>query len=588
MHAHDRFLPEWFNRIRSRQLTLPRFQRFVAWGHSQISELLTTVLRGLPSGAALILQVGDDEKFKSRTMVDAPTSGERVIEQLLDGQQRLTALWRSLHDYFPDRTYLIGFETDSNNTNSQLPYVYGQSRWYRQGNRYPMWVDDPEECWNRNRIPIRLLRPGDIKDEIDDWIKRTISKSEQDKLQAFSDLSDTINGMRTTVREFNLPYLALPSKTSREIALDVFIKMNTSSVRLTTYDIVVALVEGETDKSLHNYVENLIEAVPRIADYTDVPNLVLDVVALRQDRVPSQAGYRGVDYAKMMTEWSAVVEGIKGMVQFLEDESIFDAQRLPSYIALPVIAALWEYLPENPDRYGNVLHLLRKYLWRSFLTPRYEWASATHALQDFRAIRDVLQCRKSEKVVPILNTEVFPLPTKEIVLRAGWPKRKTIIGRGLLALQIKCGAMDLAEGGPASVNAITSKDRPREYHHLFPESLLEQAGVPDGRISRAVNCALILWRTNRVISNKDPLTYLKERVKRSTLGEDELRRRLKSHLIPYDELSVGYHGMNVEDKHTKVKADYEEFLTARAMVLAKAAELACEGRPLNMNEIFDE
>ena len=47
MHAHDRFLPEWFSRIRSRQITLPRFQRFGAWGHSEVSGLLTTVLRGL-------------------------------------------------------------------------------------------------------------------------------------------------------------------------------------------------------------------------------------------------------------------------------------------------------------------------------------------------------------------------------------------------------------------------------------------------------------------------------------------------------------------------------------------------------------
>jgi hypothetical protein len=84
-HAHDRFLPEWFNRIRSRQITLPRFQRFVAWGHKEVSGLLTTVLRGLPSGAALILEVGDEEKFKSRTMVDAPESGENVAEQILDG-----------------------------------------------------------------------------------------------------------------------------------------------------------------------------------------------------------------------------------------------------------------------------------------------------------------------------------------------------------------------------------------------------------------------------------------------------------------------------------------------------------------------
>ena len=98
MHAHDRFLPDWFSRIRFRQITLPRFQRFVAWGHTEVSGLLTTVLRGLPSGAALILEVGDEEKFVSRTLADAPDSEEKINEQLLDGQQRLTALWRSLTD----------------------------------------------------------------------------------------------------------------------------------------------------------------------------------------------------------------------------------------------------------------------------------------------------------------------------------------------------------------------------------------------------------------------------------------------------------------------------------------------------------
>lgn len=49
MHAHDRFLPEWFNRIRSRQITLPRFQRpgVGVWGHKEVSGLLTTALRDL-------------------------------------------------------------------------------------------------------------------------------------------------------------------------------------------------------------------------------------------------------------------------------------------------------------------------------------------------------------------------------------------------------------------------------------------------------------------------------------------------------------------------------------------------------------
>jgi len=588
MHAHDRFLPEWFNRIRSRQITLPRFQRFVAWGHSEVSGLLTTVLRGLPSGATLILEVGDEEKFKSRTMVDAPESGEKVTEQLLDGQQRLTALWRSLHDKYPDRTYLIGFEEDPSNGDAKLPYVYGQARWVKNGNRYPMWVDNPKECWSRGFIPIRLLRPEDIRDEIDQWIEEAIPDDVFDRFKAYKEISQIISDLRTRVREFNLPYLSLPAKTPKEVALDVFIKMNTSSVHLSTYDIVVALVEEETGKSLHEHVDILSETIPRASEYADLPSLVLDVVALRQDRIPSQAGYRGINYSKMIDEWDTLVKSIEWMVRFLEEESIFDAQRLPSYTAIPIIAALWEYLPTQPDKLGNARHLLRKFLWRAFLTSRYEQSSTSNALQDYRGLRKVLCEGAAADIVPIFNEESYPLPTKEMILQADWPKRKTILGRGILALQIKYGAEDLADGARATVASITSKEHPREYHHLFPASTLEDAGIPDEQIFRALNCALITWRTNRTISNKDPIAYLKERADNSALGEEELRRRLRTHLIPYKWLAVGYDGMSDEERRSRVKNDYERFLSTRAEIMAKVARYVCEGKTVEVKELINE
>ena len=588
MHAHDRFLPEWFSRIRSQQITLPRFQRFEAWGHSEVSGLLTTVLRGLPSGATLILEVGDEEKFMSRAIADAPDSGDKVTEQLLDGQQRLTALWRSLNDKYGDRIYLIGFEEDPSDGTTKLPYVYGQARWFKNGNRYPMWVDDPKECWRREFVPICLLRPEDIKDEIDAWVEKAIPDDAQDRFKAYKDISGVISDLRTRVREFNLPYLALPSKTPKEVALDVFIKMNTSSVHLSTYDIVVALVEEETGKSLHEHVDALAEAVTRAAAYADLPSLVLDVVALRQDRIPSQAGYRGIKYTKMLDEWDTVVAGIEGMVQFLEEETIFDAQRLPSYTAIPIVAALWEHLPTQPDQLGNARHLLQKFLWRTFLTSRYEQSSTTNALQDFRGLKKVLLDGVGEDIVPILNVDSYPLPTREMVLQAEWPKRKTILGRGLLALQIKCGAEDLADGAPASVATITSNRHPREYHHLFPASTLKDAEIPDEQIFRALNCALVTWRTNRTISNKDPIAYLKERADNGALGEEELRRRLKTHLIPYGTLAVGYDKLGDEERRARVKNDYEAFLSARALILANAAQRACEGRTLEMRELFGD
>lgn len=581
MHAHDRFLPGWFDRVRSRQITLPRFQRFIAWGPNEVAGLLTTVLRGLPSGATLILEVGDSVKFKDRTIMDAPEKGERVTEQLLDGQQRITALWRSLHDKYEERTYLVGFEEDLNNPGDKIPVVHGEARWVKEGKRFPIWVDDPKELWGRNYIPVRLLRPEDISSEIDAWIEAATSDITDltQKYAAERDINRQIQYLRTKVREFNLPYLSLPASTPRDVALDVFIKMNTSSVKLSTYDIIVALVEEETGHSLHDHVQNLVAEVPRVKDYADVSEIVLDVTALRQDRIPNQAGYKGMDYKKMIEDWPALVASVKGLIGFLEEESIFDSQRLPSYTPLPVIAALWENMPIQPDQLGNARHLLKRYIWRAFLSDRYGKSSASNSLQDYRKLRDDLKSGDFIGTAPIFSLD---LPTKEQLLNAEWPKYKTILGRGLLVLAIKCGAEDIADGAKASFSSLQN----REYHHLFPASTLEEAGLDHDHVFKALNCALITWRTNRVISNKDPISYLKERSQNGSLGHDELIRRLKTHIIPFEPLSVGYDGMEGEAKSRKVKFDYANFLEYRATAMEKAIVAVCNGMAIQIDKLF--
>jgi hypothetical protein len=113
----------------------------------------------------------------------------------------------------------------------------------------------------------------------------------------------------------------------------------------------------------------------------------------------------------------------------------------------------------------------------------------------------------------------------------------------------------------------------REYHHLYPDAYLEQqAGLESSEIYRALNCALITWVTNRRIGAKPPLTYLEERVERSHLGEDEIRRRLESHLIPWDEFA------NPGDD---AAASYRAFLRARVEMIAAYLGDLCEGREPN-------
>lgn len=597
MKAHDRFLPDWFARIRQRQITLPRFQRGVAWNTVMIADLLTAVLRGLPTGAALILDVGDEEKFESRAIRDAPADGSRVTEQLLDGQQRLTALWRCLNDTYSDRTYFVAFGDEATGNGDGAPYCEGIARWTKAGYRYPLWADTPAECWARGLIPVRLLRPEDTQREITQWVDTAcpvmgnegtqLTKEElQQRIERNRTLQNRINELRTIVREFNLPYLALPASTAKEVALNVFIKLNTSSVKLSPYDIVVALVEDETGKSLPEHVRALEEAVPLAKVYGDLAGLALNVVALHQDRLPGQRGYEGLKFSLMLEDWPEVVDGVRGMVEFLEEEAIYDAARLPSIPPLAVIAALWPRLPTQPDQLGNARRILRKYLWRSFLTSRYEQSTLSNALQDYRGLVRILTEGVDETAAPILRDADYPPPSLAAIAAADWPKSRTMLGRGLLALQLRCGAEDLADGARATRAAITSTQQPREYHHLFPESLLRDAGLSNQEIYKAANCALITWRTNRTISNKDPIAYLRERSELSSLGEAELKRRLHSHLIPFEHLTVGYTGLDESQRAMQIRLDYERFVKARALLLAEAARFAVDGQIIDHHRVF--
>src|ERR1017187_10617783 len=47
--------------------------------------------------------------------------------------------------------------------------------------------------------------------------------------------------------------------------------------------------------------------------------------------------------------------------------------------------------------------------------------------------------------------------------------------------------------------------------------------------------------------------YLKERADNCALGEDELKRRLRTHLIPYAKLAVGYSSMSDDERRGHVK-----------------------------------
>lgn len=596
--AQDRTLGVWFQNIQQGMLKLPRFQRFEAWDRGRIASFLNTIINNLPVGVTLALEVSGQEKFESRYIASsAPATPGTVTQHLLDGQQRLTAFWRSMHNNYEWETffvYLPQFECDENKSGAEIE-IRCIPRWVNKHQlRMPRWAEEPAQCFKRGLFPVSLLRPGDISTEIDLWLNdatKPLEPADNDpgalaKYKAYTATRDKIKAEITTLRErvthFNLPYLSLPAETSKDVALQVFINMNTNSKPLSLYDIIVAEVESVAEKSLHALEASLTDKCPTAGRYGNVSDLILSTSALLQEKLPNTRGMIEMDKKQLLANWPKLERGLERMASFLDSQRVFDEARLPTNAVLAVIAAAYELIPDHGDFLAKAENLLRRYLWSAFFTDRYENTAASRAFADFKAIKALLKkpsfTEDELATVPALNRSEFPLADVDSLMAAGWPKATGIEARAILAVTTYLGAIDFADHKTATYDSIQK----REYHHVFPDALLSEAEIPS---YLALNCALITWKTNRMIGRKDPLDYLQERVQWA--DESVVRERLKSHLISFDLLSKAHYA-NLEGAAFKQKlvTDFNEFLRDRANLVVVAMTSLTEGNSPGLDALW--
>ena len=597
MEARNRKLEGWYGKIKRGEIKLPRFQRFEAWDRHRICSLIETVIHNLPLGITLVLEVGENEKFISRFLETAPADDGRIYEHLLDGQQRLTALWRAFHNNYDWETYFVYLEEfddyDKDEEREDMSVFFRGRYIKKNGDKYPLWCDNPAQCLKRGFIPTHLLKPEDMQSEIDEWIGNATAelrpKDDFEKLERFLEykkaISDKIKDLRAIVANYNLPYLSLPSQTDKSVALNVFINMNTNSKPLSIYDIIVAEVENVMGQSLHDLQDALDEKDPNVARYSELSDMILTTSALLQNKLPNQRGAWEMDKRVMVEKWEVMERGLSRMAEFLENEGIYDRQRLPTNAVLAVIAALYAEIPESGDKRGQDELLLKKYLWHSFFTDRYENSAATHAYSDFVAMKMVIRMESKDdgtmySIEDVPTFKEHALVETEELLTAEWPKRATIRGRAILAVACRLGALDFSTGEPLNVCSIEQ----RHYHHVYPDALLKEAEINS---FLALNCALISDKTNISIGRKDPLDYMKDRYKWTS--EKIVSERLQSHLIPIRELSNGgYEGLSEEQKSEKLKNDFDAFINRRAELVMKAVRLLADGHQLSATEIYEE
>ena len=517
----------------------------------------------------------------------------------MDGQQRLTSLWGAL-DGREKRRYFIGVRNLRESDLEVETVIWRTRSWSNPAKMYlEHWIP-VDILWN-DPDPSQSSSPGPpSSDTIKGWCQQA---AEDDWERLFDDVMKIRERL---ILNPKLQYCSLANDTSSDTAIDIFINVNRSAIKLKQIDIAIAIARADHGEDLRTRVERYLRRSSEALHYfppdfsraiPDVAAWVLKVGCLKvqSDKHPEGLPPKETHYPSAVgslfesdqpdpvararerdARMKQLEADLDAALQFVARRGGATKRTLPAWPPVHVIAALQGDVRMAGDALRDEIEqLLSAYVWRAFVTSRYQAQANDRLLDDFKSLRDYIRSlvawrnsggSKPALVVPAFDQEAHPLPTSALIQRAAWIGGGSRLGRAIAAVCMECSPFDWWSGqrlDPEGVRALESRGQ-LARHYVFPPTLFD-GNVP-GNFKLGVNGILLPKRPKKLMS-LDPYDYLESvRDNHPELDDLDIMSRVGSHQIPY---------WTLDKKTGSVGMRYDHFIKSRASQVAnKMKELA--------------
>src|SRR5436309_866610 len=221
------------------KLAIPDFQRDFVWDPADTQDLLVSLLSGYPAGTLLLL-AQEKAQFRPRPIETAPKLADHASPTLvLDGQQRLTALYQALRgtgdtDYYIDLTPL--------SKQNEGPYdaaIYEAAVVQRQRSgkakkgqpSYATLADQAEHFV----LPIAAIG----RDELDEWIDSVDDlRNQSNSKEKRKELQRLVRYCERALMRYRFPVVTLPGKTPLDAVCKIFETLNRTGIKLTVFELL--------------------------------------------------------------------------------------------------------------------------------------------------------------------------------------------------------------------------------------------------------------------------------------------------------------------------------------------------------------
>lgn len=354
--------------IDSGTVVLPNFQRDFDWTVADIRSLIGTVLRGWPLGSLLLIEGDSDRDFYDpRAFEGAPSPAEAVELIVLDGQQRLTALYHAMRGK-GDLVYAVRFDEELVSIDDIDRAVVAIKR--------QTWPESPQAQFAAGFVPITALESSETfyawRDRAVDLTNRSLTER----------ITDKYRGLLAGMNHYRVPAVLIGTGVGPEAVARIFERVNRTGMKLGAFDLMVAksFTPAFNLRSLWDAAQRSNERLEHFLGGDGLP--VLTTLALRHQGDVRQSAVLDLSGAVIQDGWHTALAHVEAAVDFLADElGVLDPAWLPYRSLLPVLAATDYSFPLSQNK-----ALINRWYWSTAIGRRYDEGSNTTAVADFKLL----------------------------------------------------------------------------------------------------------------------------------------------------------------------------------------------------------
>ncbi len=460
-------------RVENREIVLPEFQREFTWRKEQSRDLIDSLLKDYPVGSLLIWRTKHPPYLKN--MPDFVPDGR--IDILLDGQQRLTALYMLTRNAIPPYYSERDIEDAKDPRQLYFNLETADLRYYKkiEMENNPRWVR-LTDCFVPGRV------------DLEEITKQLVDES-GDRFGLFTDLMGNYNRLLGILQK-KPPVMQVQDDADLLHALTVFDRVNSNGTPLTDADVALAYMCSAWADARRVFKAKLAELSGHGFAF-DLTFLIRAMNAVINGRAEYRVLHSNTE-DDLRAGWHSLDPLLDYLVNFLRDRAfIYSTDDInTSNVLIPVIG----YLAQTGMKFQSEGERRKILYWiyAALFQTRYSGTVDTKLERDLAALDDpspidnliaALREDQGDPTVTPSNLDsrgvVHPLYNMTVIMiRAN-------------------GGVDWSNG--LAMGKPIGKKYSIERHHIFPASFLANSGYDTGK-------NLIHKKRVHEIANRVPLT----------------------------------------------------------------------------------